>query len=81
MPCRTRPADYPARVQPADLAHLRIPGRPAIAADSSIVVAVATPDLQADLYRSTLVRLRPVAGVADTGEPVQLTRVRATPTR
>jgi len=46
-------------VKPADLALLRVPGRPAIGGDGSIVLAVATPDLDADLYRSTLLRLTP----------------------
>ena len=46
-----------AGVKPADLALIAIPGPPAIAPDGSVVVAVASPDLAANLYRSTLLRL------------------------
>ncbi|MET0967238.1 MAG: S9 family peptidase [Nakamurella sp.] len=55
-------------MKPADLALIAIPGAPAIAADGSVVVAVASPDLEANLYRGTLLRL-PAGG----GDPVSLT--------
>jgi dipeptidyl aminopeptidase/acylaminoacyl peptidase len=58
-------------VKPADLAALQIPGRPAIAGDGTVVVAVATPDLAADLYRGTLLRLSPAGG--PPGDPASLT--------
>lgn len=56
------PAPAPARlacagVKPADLALLRIPSRPAIRSDASLVVAVSSPDLENNIYRSTLLRL------------------------
>ena len=45
-------------MKPADLSEIRIPGRPAIGADGDVVVAVSQPDLDLDLYRGTLLRLR-----------------------
>ncbi len=41
---------------PQDLARCRVPGRPAIAADGAIILAVSSPDPVADLYRGTLLR-------------------------
>lgn len=55
-------------MKPADIALIAIPGQPALARDGSVVVAVGSPDLQANIYRSTLLRLR-----ADAAEPVPLT--------
>src|SRR6478752_4490229 len=58
-------------VKPADVALLRTPGRPAIAPDGSILVAVAAPDVDADLNRGTIVRLRLPGGAGsapDGGE-------------
>ena len=57
-----------ARVKPSDIALFRIPGRPAIAGDGSIVVAVSTPDLGANIYRGTLARIHP-----GRGEPADFT--------
>jgi dipeptidyl aminopeptidase/acylaminoacyl peptidase len=45
-------------VKPADVALLRIPGRPVMAPDGSILVAVSSPDIDADAYRGTILRLR-----------------------
>ncbi len=45
-------------MKPADVALLRIPGRPVMAPDGSILVAVSAPDIDADLYRGTILRLR-----------------------
>jgi dipeptidyl aminopeptidase/acylaminoacyl peptidase len=62
-------------VKPADVALLRIPGRPVMAQDGSILVAVSAPDIDADLYRGTIVRLRqsgaddsPAGALAETTE-------------
>ena len=44
-------------MKPDDLAVLRVPGRPAFTADGQILVAVSSPDLEANLYRGTLVRV------------------------
>lgn len=54
-----------AGVKPADLALIAIPGPPAITADGSVVVAVSSPDLDENLYRSSLVRL-PAGGTYPT---------------
>ena len=56
-------------MKPADIALFRIPGRPAITGDGSIVVAVSAPDLSANIYRGTLMRLMPASG----GEPADFT--------
>ena len=56
-------------MKPADIALFRIPGRPAITGDGAIVVAVSAPDLSANIYRGTLVRLKPASG----GEPADFT--------
>ncbi|MET0865698.1 MAG: S9 family peptidase [Nakamurella sp.] len=53
-------------MKPADLALIAIPGAPAVSADGSIVVAVASPDLEANLYRSTLQRLSAAGGQLET---------------
>ena len=45
-------------MKPDDLSLLRIPGRPAFAADDQILVAVSSPDLDANQYRGTLVRIQ-----------------------
>lgn len=41
-------------VKPADLTALRIPGRPALSPQGEVLVAVSSPDLQTDSYRSAL---------------------------
>ncbi|MGS0688680.1 S9 family peptidase [Nakamurella sp. GG22] len=62
-------------MQPHDLNLLRVPGRPALGADGSVVVAVAAPDLEANLYRGKLYRFGPPAGTGSAGEsqPTELT--------
>jgi dipeptidyl aminopeptidase/acylaminoacyl peptidase len=45
-------------VKPDDISLIRVPGRPAFAAGGQILVAVSTPDLEANLYRGTLVRIQ-----------------------
>jgi len=45
-------------VKADDLSVVRVPGRPAFAADGQILVAVSSPDLDANLYRGTVVRIR-----------------------
>ena len=62
-------------MQPHDLNLLRVPGRPALGADGSVVVAVASPDLDANLYRGKLYRFPPTAGAAsvDQSQPTELT--------
>jgi dipeptidyl aminopeptidase/acylaminoacyl peptidase len=58
-------------VKPTDLAHLRLPGPPALSPDGRFaVVALQRLDLDTDGYSSQLWRV-PVAG--EGGEPVQLT--------
>ena len=52
-------------MKPDDLSLLRIPGRPAFAADDQILVAVSSPDLDANQYRGTLVRIQG----GDGGDP------------
>jgi len=49
-------------VKPADLPLLRVPGRPALGRDGEIVVALSAPDLAADMYCGTLLRIRSNAG-------------------
>ncbi len=58
-PDRTPSGRWPnlRRVKPADISLFRIPGRPVVTGDGSIVLAVSSPDLTANIYRSTLVRL------------------------
>lgn len=46
-------------MKPADIALIRTLSCPAIAADGSVVIAVTAPDVDADLYRGHLHRLRP----------------------
>ncbi len=62
-------------MHPHDLNLLRVPGRPALGADGSVVVAVAAPDLEANLYRGKLYRFAPPAGTAsvDESQPTGLT--------
>jgi dipeptidyl aminopeptidase/acylaminoacyl peptidase len=52
-------------VKPDDLSLLRVPGRPAFAAAGQILVAVSSPDLDANLYRGTLVRIHGGASPCD----------------
>lgn len=54
-------ADTVAGVRPEDIVRLELPGRPALAADGSVVVAVTRPDTELDRYASVL-RVLPVAG-------------------
>lgn len=49
---------------------MRMPGRPALGPDGTIIVAVAAPDLATDQYRGGLYRLRPDD---PSGEPATLT--------
>lgn len=46
-------------MKPADITLFRIPGRPAIAGDGSILAAIATPDLTANIYRGSVLRIHP----------------------
>jgi Tol biopolymer transport system component len=46
-------------VKPADISLLRVPGRPAIAGDGSILVATSAPDPVTNIYRGTLARFHP----------------------
>ena len=52
-------------MKPDDISLIRVPGRPAFAAAGQILVAVSTPDLDANLYRGTLVRIQ---GGRDSGQ-------------
>jgi dipeptidyl aminopeptidase/acylaminoacyl peptidase len=62
-------------VKPADIALIRTVSRPAIAADGSVVVAVTSPDVDADLYRGTLHRIPSAAddAGAQLSAPTELT--------
>lgn len=44
-------------MKPADIAHLTAISTPAFTADASIIVAISQPDLEANTYRSHLVRV------------------------
>ena len=70
-PGRDAPPDdgIVAEVKPPDIALFCIPGRPAMTGDGAILVAVSAPDLSANIYRGTLVRLN----AASSGEPADFT--------
>ena len=55
-------------MEPTDLNRLRVAGKPALAPDGQILVAVSTPDLDDDLYTSRIVSFPP-----DSGEPTDFT--------
>ena len=59
-------------MKPDDLSLLRVPGRPAFAAGDQLLVAVSSPDLKANQYRGTLVRIQQT-GDHRSARPVAMT--------
>lgn len=53
-------------MKPADLNLIRLPGRPAVAADREVLLPVGAPDLDADSYRGVILRVPAGEGTAVT---------------